>query len=560
MVVRQILGLVAARLPYSDCILGSIRGVLSEAEKIPEETKVSTPKKTHEPRTLSPRAKIHSRILDRRCLDDEIGFYYADTCDAFPAGLEFSPIHKLKQVSAPQSRSRGSTWSSDVDGTFVESKISLPQKIAAIPEETEEEEPEKVENSTLDEHFVAKQARVKQYLDEQNDKFDTLINRNLEAFMEADNGKQDINALLVDLIGSRDASMSQKALKVVNIVGSTCKLLLTVYWPFETKEKTDFSLKPPKSNAYFGTRENTVFAPGSALDASPETTTLVRRFSPGADSFRDQENFLVELFVDSLDQNAKMEVLQVLKRDLNLLEELLGNNEVQVMQNTLQELREKGGAGRSGVLLMDKIEILLVISIRLTFLLIKFSIPLLHLLIDKFFNNEIYVVNSRNFNLFLSVLIRLMEFFETKLSDKNLDVYKYGSQAGEDDNEYLQKTNDDLSELYNEMTENAASFLNDQIGDRDVGEKATWKASLAELVLRKYLGKSPARKDFHKDARYTQYFSQKLQSPENEPMSTYTTPPTTRMGAKDSPSSNLPSDNVKNVTMLDIVEQFVDEF
>lgn len=562
MVVRQILGSVAARLPYSDYIPDSIRDALSDPQKTPTETVGSSSRNSHEPRALSPRAKIHLRILDRRCHNDEIGFYYSDTCDAFPAGLESSPIHKLKQASVPQGRSRGSTWSSDVDGTFVESKMSLPSKIVAIPEETEEEEHETVENDTLDEHFLAKQARVKQYLDEQNEKFDTLINRNLEAFVDAeDRTLPNINTLLVDLLGSQDASAAQKARKVAGLVGATSKLLLSVYWPFKSREKKDFSLKTPqKSIEPLGSRENTDSAPGNALDSSPGTAALVRRILDEDGRLSEPENFLVELFVDSLDHNAKMEILQVLKRDLNLLEASQDRNEVQVLQDKLQELREKGGTGHSGVILMDKVEMLLIISIRLTFLLIKFSIPLLHLAIDKFTNNEMYVVNSRNFNLFLSMLIRLMGFFESKLSDKNLDVYKYGTTPGEENYQYLQKTNDDLSELYNEMTENAASFLNDQIGDQNAEEKASWKASLAELVLRKYLGKSPAQKDFHKDARYTHYFSQKLTSPEYEPISAYTTPPTTRMGAKGSPGSDLPSSNLRNVTMLDIVEQFVDEF
>lgn len=225
---------------------------------------------------------------------------------------------------------------------------------------------------------------VDDFLFEQNEKFNTLIHRNLKEVMTQQQqfeGKNRWSTLVLDLVLSKDIS-----------------------------------------------------------GASESANLLVNKLSTAAVSFFPliAQNHTPQAFVEEYEAHIAHEQIK------RLLEPYL----LEEREYIYKELNQEFGTQSHPQLLsrehllgpnatyLDKIEALFILSIRLSFAGLKHSIPLMQLAANKFKNDQIIVFNSSNFNRLLSFIISILEKLEHKVQSSDQD----SSQIANEDINNAQKS------------------------------------------------------------------------------------------------------------------------
>lgn len=432
MVVRAVIGVVVNRLPYSDHLPNLVKRMLDDT---PQKLDPVTP--TNEPvEVLSPRQKIHNRMLDRR-----------------------NPsVYSDSGISTPTS---GTT--------------TLLPGFDSISEECDTED-----------------SVVQKYLDEQNAKFDSLINQNMSIVLLQQNKFEDDapwQQLVFDLMTSKD---NEDVAPKLNVLVGKASSYLYSYVPFH---------KEPKIT---------------------EVTQAARTIP---------DEFPVDNFLDSLDYNTKVRLMKQLRVDLGLTE----NDDLSKLSIELERHLKSAPS-----LMIDKLELLMVVSVRLAFLGMKFLIPISTLLYLKFKNNEVLLFNSKNFNRLLSFVIGFMERLEESLHSDKLQTFQYGKlQEKELPGEYSEDRETSKGEALNDELRRYI----DEWGEDNNTEKQTssWTRSLTRMAIGKFFGSYEVQ-DYTADPRYSHYFSGKSQLP-----------------LEYNEDSSDSSDSREQLSVFRIAQQFADE-
>lgn len=514
MPVWSLVGTVVQQLPYSQHIPTIITERLLgfELGQAPVDTTASCPStptmvaqdEDTESTSLSPKEKIHSRLLNNRKPELELNFIYSDTCDDFSDAL-ISPISQIKHYSSPPK----------VNGLASPPKGDHKQAYGFNPvigSIAEEEEPEDTEEAAVEarEQFSLglaiasddSQGRVQQYLEEQNQKFDTLINKNLEVVIEQqDKFDEEFtdNETMIYLMNEFMNLDNQGITKKAKFCGKVLK--------FTSKKLWDYALPEKKQ------------------EVKEEPTVKV-----------EEESF--DEIKGTLDNQRKLKLMKSLHKDLltldddelsQLMHELDSNQEIMDILNRINQPQTAGPKN----LMIDKIEILMILSIKLFFLSIKFSIPLAYLLYDKFVNNTIFLFNNKNFDKLIDMNIRLMTYLESKLNNNDyLNIFKYGSKP--DQEEY--------AKFYQDFTNDLDSDNNKMLSKMKI-----WIPLMSKIFND---DKSTKKPDYQRDPKYAKFFSKK-------PAEKY------ELGynkSVDSFKSADYGDEEDTLSLFRVAEQFVDEF
>lgn len=458
-------------------------------------------------RTLSPKEKIHNKLLDNRNEDVkpslELNFIYSDTCDDF-SDLASSPINKIK----------------DYKQAYEYNPV-----ISSIAEEEEEEEDgeiERIVEAAAEMDLLnlglgiypstdSKQVRVQQYLEEQNEKFDTLINNNLEVVIEQQDKYPDeptdedtVADLMNEFMNLENLGLTGKA----KFLGKVVK--------FTSKKVWDYSIPSRKTK--------------EVEETEPEEPVV------------DTKDDAFDEIVGNLDNQDKLKLMKALHKDLLKLED---DELYQLMQDEdsnheLMEMVNKINKPQSGTknLMIDKFEILLILSIKLFFLAIKFSIPLAYLIYDKFVNNSIFLFNNRNFDKLIDANIKLMTYLEAKLNNNYLNNFKYGSKPDEKE----------LERFYNDLTND---FNTD---DNKMFSKVKVWLPLVNKMFND--DKSTKKPNYARDPRYAKFFSKNL--PLNQDLSKYDL--RYNRSVESFKTANYGMEETEGLSLFRVAEQFVDEF
>lgn len=356
---------------------------------------------------------------------------------------------------------------------------------------------------------------VDRYLSDQNRKFDDLIYKNLNAVFDKEIDKEpETSTFRKSVSGVVTSGMGGLAGRI----------------------------------RFFGHAKDMDIAESST--PSPENQEIV---SPALNSAMIFDNFL-----DSLDYDTKIQLLIMLRRDLGLtndeeLERLVLN------ENDIEKLTSMHKFETTGPVI-DKIQLFVLILIKLMFIGIKLMIPISYLLYTKFVENQLFLFNNKNFNKLLLVCIKVMRTLEHKLNDEKIQPYQYGydrTQALEKDIKFSQ-AQQNLDELYDEMTLHASSFFNQQL---DMAERSSWTRSVFGYMLSKYLGAAktqqpppPAKplqvpQPLHNDPKFSKYFA-------TPPSTSNGSPPSPNLGQRSLPGS---SSNLNSLSVMELAQQFAND-
>mmetsp|Transcript_2985 Transcript_2985/g.2906 ORF Transcript_2985/g.2906 Transcript_2985/m.2906 type:complete len:525 (-) Transcript_2985:182-1756(-) len=524
MVVREVLGKVVRKMPYSGYLPTALIGQENEDRREePSSLGITTSSER------SPRDTIHNRIISNRAgkvandnkVDSALELSCLNYCDTFDDfSIEASPINRLKSNEIiDKSRSDVSETSETLIQSLrnlnksysPENRFGVSKMLSTVEEKNEDGD--------------IKTIRIERYLNEQNKKFDELVDKNIDVVLQ--NPSNDLKRNVIDLLDVYDYNLQDKLKDISNIVGIACNNAMR-FTPFK-KEDSEFDkgldLESVSKESY-DTTNNEIDKLVKAIDNKSSVDPLLA----------------------SLDYDTKVELFTKLREELCYDQEGINaaarNRIIPVDEDTDNDTPNDE---INNDILIDKLQLCVIISIKLLFTGLKLTIPLSKLLYHKFINDQLFIVNNKNANKFLSFIIRNMKYLESHLNNNKVVSYQYGYEKGTGENQ-LQ-----LSQLYDEMT-SSNDYITLQLKYHSTD--SSWRKAMAEYILLKYVGGDSVI-DKKADPRYSKFFSQP---------SVPSCSPSSYSFNSNSDSDSNSKTHVQSTTsnnslsMLKIAEQFLDEF
>lgn len=528
MVVREVLGKVVRKMPYSGYLPTSLIGHEND-ERIDKPLSALGISTAAE---LSPRDTIHNRIISNRSeqmskensVDPTLELSCLNYCDTFDDfSIETSPINRLKNKETSDKIRSDDSETSD---TLIQSLLNLGKLYSAENKYGQSKMLSTVEEKNED--CDMKTIRIERYLNEQNKKFDELVGNNLDIVLQ--DTSSDLKRNVIGLLDVYDYKLLDKLMDISNIIGITCNNVLH-FTPFK-KEGSEVSDK--------GLDLESV-SKESYDAANNELDQIVRTI--------DNKSSVDSLLV-SLDYDTKVKLFTQLREELCYDEEGIcaaGRNRFMSVDEDM--CNDTTNDKTENDLLVDKLQLCIIISIKLLFMGLKLTIPLSKILYQRFINNQMFIVNSKNANKFLSFIIKIMRSLESHLNNDTFASNQYGYEKGIHENQ-LQ-----LNQLYDEMTSSNGYFTL-QSGNQSTD--SSWKKAMAEYILLKYMCKDSTT-DKKSDPRYSKFFSNPAAPLSSA--SSYSFKSNSDSNSNSNSRTPIQSASSNNsLSMLKIAEQFLDEF
>lgn len=442
---------------------------------------------------------------------------YCDTFDDFSIGT--SPINRLKSNETTDKVRKDDSETSE---TLIQSLPDLNNSYSPGNKYGQSKMLSTVEEKNKDSDM--KTMRIERYLNEQNKKVDVLVEKNLDILLQ--NTSNDLKRNVIDLLDVYDYKLQNKLMVISNIIGIACNSVLH-FTPFRKKyselsdEGLDLESVSKESYDAANSEINQIIG---AIDNKSSVDSLLK----------------------PLDYDTKVELFTQLKEELCYDKEGIsaaGNSKIISVDEHMYSGDSTNDKNDSD-LLIDKLQACAIISTKLLFVGFKLTIPLSKILYQKFINNQIFIVNSKNANKFLSFLIRIMRSLESQLNNDKLTRYQYEYEKGTRES-LLQ-----IDELYDDTT-SSNDFISLQLGNQSTD--SSWRKAMTEYILFKYMG-GDATTDKKSDPRFSKFFSHPSGSPVSSSSSYLFN---SNSNSNDSTQSYTTNNSL---SILKIAEQFLDEF
>lgn len=420
---------------------------------------------------------------------------------------------------------------------------------AATPvEEVEEEDKdtEKIDsNGSISIHSAmeeTKDARVDQYLSDQNDKFNKLISNNIDVVLNPQQVQaQKTQASFVEL--AKSPTPNQVLLKMAYenkgaIASSIFKYGAALvksrlpHIPFFNDKTTQMEVAGEEGEededveenglamGYLNAESETDFdsdtAPQTAKEllgsplGSPRAThgnqmvgynTCTKKLSLQLRQNRiDQRDFdklvsnlddevKIDIFLDSLDENTKMNLYQLLQKDLDLFDAHSSSS----VKNVYYD---------HNISTVDKVQIFVIISVKLFMTGVKLFIPITKYLLHKFQNNELFIFNLKNLNRLIDSVLKFMSYLDVKLNSNEDFIEKVAQH------DYI-KAEQDFEDLYQDFTNRTRDYLKPSaIKDRFLAKDDHLKRGVYDYLIGNASESLSLReKNYQDDPQYAMYYS-----------------------------------------------------
>lgn len=560
MPLKSMVNSLVSSVPMSEKIIP--KGVMKHLQDQPDDEIII------DKRNTTTEEKIYSRILRRRevermqIIEDEdknltsvvAGKTFLNYADTFDDYQGMQPINKIKTLPPNKLQGQNHSYKPRVSGdkillgaTIVEDNID---EVTLIPSSASLNDSDflptkRLSYSTYETKEVSSE-KVKQYLNEQHEKFDNLVNRNLQKVLKESEEIEppSMRDSIYDLLDVRDRNLTHKLQDISSIVEVASNKVLQ---------------NSPWRSSSNNSRENSI--PGTPMLQNNRVATFELEHGDNDDVYSTQEE--LEDLIKLLDNRKKGQLLRLLQDELDIFEDARDDiNEEEISLEKMQQ-EDLNNLQESGITI-DKVQALAILLIRLSFTAIKLGIPISLWLYRKYTANELYMINKKNFNKLLGFLIKLLKSLDGKINSDPFSSYQYGHGPSTKLPEQEQQQNDqNFDELYNEMTNNATEFLNTKLNSQGVSNTTTWQGLAANYLLSRYIPQllnesTVARRRRHEnvirknDPKYSQYFSKGKESSSDLPSDSSST--------SLSPSKIEQSSSEENLNLLHAAETFAAEF
>ena len=506
---------------------------------------------------------------------------YCDTCDTIPS---VSPM-SINKLSEKHSRT-------DSSGLTRVAFVDTPLTLDSLPEIS----PKLFQDNILEDENQ-RDLRVKQFLNDQNLKFDALINNNIEDFFKQ---QQDAFEEVVDPESSR--GLFSKL-----VYGGVKEVM--AHLPYMKKFEQDSQLEISesalsddvgpgdirfecKSSSPGYTTPSMTLAPLSRGPSETSTQRIPPELNYGNKMATLSDH---ELLLDSLDHETKLKLFSLLQKDLGVPVENPGLDD---------PLSSEDQAPRERELALDKLQSFLIISVKLLIIGFKLIIPASKYIYIRFHNNKMYLFNKKNTNKIFDLIMWFMRSLEAKFQDNEEFIDRvYNHEFSIEDPElneaeltaigtftkFQQDSKKHLDILLRQVSDKASSMVDKHIQKSLATESNnSWKRAALEYAWTNYLHTGKENHNYMEDPRYSIYFSNRnmnkesLRSNSCSPFAKPTSPANSttdvspsgsatpsqaetsplEMSRSNSFGSNPKSastDSLQELSMFRIAERFVDE-
>ena len=497
----------------------------------------------------SPKQKIHAKIIRNRTnspvLDPQL-VEQGELNALFdsPTKKRVSAVDKshIKPVSARLSKRKAEKVEKietpDLD-TLTSPTLVDESDLVSTPQQTALSSFSEQQRGSAKE---GKKYHVEQYMNDQNSKFNELITNNIGAVLKEDddeeqeeeldnivfNYNKDLNpgvALLSMVYDNRKVIASS-----VYKYGKQQVSSRLPYIPFINPKKV---VTQEETNEYLvGNKQERLSSPfaspllGKALmtlDSSRAVTKLQQDEEISVDlsqqNILDQQKFdqlmtnlddevKIDIFLDSLDEKTKINLLHLLRKDLNMYNDQDATLSPQSAVKTLYY--------NENISTIDKVQIFIIISVKLFITGIKLFIPITRYLVYKFQQNQMYRFNAKNMNKFFNFLIKFMNYLDLKLNDNQQLINQLSKQ------DYV-KTEENIEEMFNDFNKRTKLYFKPKyFKDKFIAKDDYVKRGMFDLVMKNVVSDGEEEEDeevevaarkmvknYEQDPNYAMYFTGK---------------------------------------------------
>ncbi|KAL6450938.1 hypothetical protein SBY92_001187 [Candida maltosa Xu316] len=374
--------------------------------------------------------------------------------------------------------------------------------------------------------------KFKEYLHDQNNKFDQLITKNIDVVLHPELNQTPNERLVQMVIDNRRA--------IAGTLYSMGKAQISSrlpYIPFlNTKEETEESESTESTPTLLGSPftdycQQIVEYEGNQPYIEEPDSPQKAHFDQLMTHLDDE--IKVDIFIDTLDDKTKLMLYESLKHDLK--------DYRQQQENSLRDIYHASP--------LDKIQIFIIISVKLFITGIKLFVPITKYLIHKFQNNQLFIFNMKNVEKFIDLVLRFMNYLDSKLNNNEEVIDKIYQH------DYV-KTEENLEQLYQDLT----SYTTDLFKPSNIKNLLISKDDHIKGNVYDYVVGNITRKDkstYVEDPKNAKFYSNKSPIQERE---RYSATEFAISSSESSITSNRSSQSsLQNPSVLKAAEKFVNE-
>lgn len=336
-----------------------------------------------------------------------------------------------------------------------------------------------------------KQNRIEEYLENQNNKFDELISKNIDVVLNPDSEKSENEKLIRMVYDNRKPIM--RTLYDLGKSEVSSRLPYIPYFNPKTNNENE-TVKVEIMSYTAETKPSLLGSPFTDYCQQVIDNDSNEPFieEPNSDQHKnDQERFdelmshldseiKVDIFIDSLEDETKVMLYELLKHDLK---DYHHDGEFKNLYHS------------KNVSPLDKLQVFVIISIKLVFTGLKLFIPITKYLIYKFKENQLYIFNKKNMERLIDLVLTFMNYLDAKLTNNEDIIDKMYKQ------DYVK-----AEEVYNDFTSYTTDFFKpSSIKKMLISEDDHVAGNVYDFIVGRITSKD--KKRYAEDPRYAKFYS-----------------------------------------------------
>ncbi|RCK63103.1 hypothetical protein Cantr_09686 [Candida viswanathii] len=434
----------------------------------------------------SPKDKIHTKLMDKRqsspekspVVDDGNIF---DTPKKGKPHLSFvdssSTMTVSQRLARRESKRRVTEQGSPVSAKFSNSSRTLVSTSTREDGDSEED----------------RQDRIDKYLENQNNKFDELISKNIDVVLHPESSKTD-NQKIIQMVydnrkpimrslyqlGKAEVSSRLPYIPYFNPKNNNPQPDVEVEVVTYTRESTPTLLGSPFTDYCHQVIEYDGKEPYIEEPDSAERKHEQERFDDLMKHLDDE--IKVDIFLDSLDDKTKVMLYELLKHDLK---DYHHDGEFKDLYHS------------KNVSPLDKLQVFVIISVKLVFTGLKLFIPITKYLIHKFRENQLFIFNKKNVERLVDLVLTFMNYLDSKLTNNEDIIDKMYKQ------DYVK-----AEEVYQDFTTYTANlFKPSNIKGMLISENDHVAGNVYDFVVGRITSKN--KNSYVEDPQYAKFYSRR---------------------------------------------------
>ncbi|RCK63587.1 hypothetical protein Cantr_09698 [Candida viswanathii] len=314
-----------------------------------------------------------------------------------------------------------------------------------------------------DEDSDVEDNRSQTYLNNQNDKFDELITKNIDVVLNPDLNKT-ANERIIKMVYDNRRSIASSVYQIGKDQLSSRLPYIPYFNPKKNQQKKEVeSGSGSTTPTLLGSPFTDYCLQVAEIDEINEPYIEEPVSESEEDALMNDLNSEdeVDIFIESLDDKTKVMLYELLKNDLG------DHHHQNNRSGTFREVYYN-----KNVSALDKLQMFLIIWVKLWIASIKLFIPVTRYLIYKFQNNHLFLFNMKNIERLVDLILRFMNYLDSFINNHECTIDKMSQQ------DYVQ-----AEQVYLDFTTYTSGLFNQTTFKEILFSPDVTKSKIYELAL-----------------------------------------------------------------------------